>query len=374
MNRRSFVILAVVTAALALLAVLGQRGDGDSIAGDSAGEPVLPGLAGRLDEVVGITMTGAGRERLVTLAADDDGWRVAELGGYPAETGRINGLLIALGEARIVEEKTADPAYYDRLGVEPVDGTDATGLELELQTGDGDAYAIVLGAAYGNDERYARRGDGERSYLIDRDPEVARNAADWVEPGIIDIPGERIQRVTIRHADGEVLVLEKAARAEPNFSVADLPEGRELEYAGVADVTAEVLESLNLEEVAPRSPTDTEPLVVADFVSFDGLVVSVTAAAPDTEAEADADAVAADGAAWLEFSATVDAGQAAAYADENQNEDGSPDTAAVEAEAAALNARLGDWRYRIASFKYSQLTRRLESLLSSLPDADADAE
>lgn len=353
MNRRSFIVLVVAAVALALLAVLGQRGGGDtSIAGATAGSAVLPGLAQGIDEVVGITVTGAGGERLVTLESGEDGWRVAERDGYPAATSRVNALLIDLAEARIVEEKTADPAFYDRLGVEPLADATATGLELGIESADGSRRALILGDAYGNDERYARAADGERSVLIDRDPDVARDPADWVEPVIVDIAAERIRRVAIAHADGETLVLEKPDPAAANFDVVDLPAGRELDYAGVANVTAEVLEALNLDEVAPRDPeaAASVALAVAEFTGFDGLVVTVTARAAD------------EGAAWLEFAAGTAA--AAAEAEAAAVSD------AVAAEAAALNARLGAWRYRIPAFKYSQLTRRLEDLLSPLPAAE----
>jgi len=46
--------------------------------------------------------------------------------------------------------------------------------------------------------------------------------------------------------------------------------------------------------------------------------------------------------------------------------DGSADTSGdgdVVAEALAINDRLQGWRYRIPSYQYTQLTRRMEDLL-----------
>ena len=176
MNRNTFLTVAVIAVALVALAIVTQRGDDSgSIAGASAGELLLPELASRFDDVARIEITGAGRERLVSLNRMDNsmdtGWTVAEQDGYPASAAAINGLLIALAEARIVEEKTSDPNFYSRLGVESVDTADATGVEVAVVAGV-EPIRVVLGDAYGSGQRYARRADARQSVLIDRDPEI----------------------------------------------------------------------------------------------------------------------------------------------------------------------------------------------------------
>jgi hypothetical protein len=343
MNRQTFFVLAAIAVVLAALAIFSQRGgNSDSIAGNSAGQLLLPSLADTLDAIDRIEVDGAGGERLVGLTLNDDGWTVAELGDYPAATAAINALLIELAEARIVEEKTADPAFYDRLGVEPVAAADAAGLALTLQAAAGERFAVVLGDAYGSGQRYARLADGALSVLIDRDPRVARSPADWVQAEILNVTADRIERVRVIHADGEELVIAKPAADAIDFSVEAIPEGRELQYASIANSTGSVLAALTLEEVAPREESAEEPLAIAEFASFDGLVVTVTARGPD------ADDV------WLSFSAdaAADAGADAA------------------AEAAAINAVVAGWQYRIPAYKNGQLLRRMEDLLRDPPAAD----
>jgi hypothetical protein len=41
----------------------------------------------------------------------------------------------------------------------------------------------------------------------------------------------------------------------------------------------------------------------------------------------------------------------------------------LRAEAARINAKVGGWRYKIASFQYDQLTRRMADLLKAPPAA-----
>jgi hypothetical protein len=374
-NRRTFTVLAGAAVVLALLALFSQRsGDDASIAGASAGELFAPDLASEIDRITEVQVTGGGSTRLVSLARNADGWSVAELDAYAAESAKLNGLLIALAETRIVEEKTANPDFYDRLGVEPIDAPEAAGLELTLIGETGNRHTLILGDPYGSGQRYARLADSEQSVLIDRNPEVARDPADWVEPSIIDIAASRIASVDIRHADGEELKLSKSSPEETNFAVANIPEGRELQYASIANVTGGVLERLNLEAVAAAAEPLADPVAVIDFTTFDGLVVTV-----DVSANGDEDP-------WLRFSASAAEDDtvlteteleitetdvaATAAEDVPATQAASSEAADIAAEAAAINARLGDWRYRIADYQLSQLTRRMDDLLRALPEAD----
>ncbi|HEY5665468.1 MAG TPA: DUF4340 domain-containing protein [Gammaproteobacteria bacterium] len=364
MNRKNLLILSLIAGVCIVLAVAGRLGDGSGpIAGESAGTLFLQGLTRDLDQVDQILIDGPGSERLVSLDRTEAGWVVAELGNYPAERTQINGLLIALGEARILEEKTADPEFHSRLGVEAIAAPDAAGIEVSLSSGDAGRWTAVIGDRYGGTQRYARISSSDRSVLIDRDPEIPTDPADWVFEQIIDVAASRIQQVEIAHQDGDSLILSKDALTDSDFSVVQIPADRELQYAGIANVTGGLLEGLDLEEVQPRpAEPSAEPVAVIDFRTFDGLVVRVTAEAGDDED------------AWLSFSASFDADQAAAFAaaadqDSGGGEADATDAAAADtAEASDINARLSGWRYRIPSYKYSQLTRRMEDLLQAVTD------
>ena len=390
MNRKAFVILAVVALLLAGLAMLAQRGgDTASIAGDSAGELLVPGLAEQVDTITAIEISGAGAARLARIERAGEGWIVAEQDGYAAATSKVANLLIALAEARIVEEKTADPAFHSRLGVEAVDSAAATGLKVALTGSDGASFEIVLGDAYGDGERYARLAANAQSVLIDRNPDVARDPADWVRPEIIAIPSSRVQRVEVNHVDGESLVIHKEARELSDFTVDDVPEGRELQYSGIANVTGSVLQALRLDAVSRAPEAPGEVLATTEFRTFDGLVLTVTATAAEE----------ADGQPWLSFAARFDADQALDFATETVDDLGAAETPAEDAgaaddaeetegaasdesadtaepgepaddpvaEAAALNERLAGWRFRIPSYQYSQMTRRMDDLLRAPP-------
>jgi hypothetical protein len=369
MNRRNFGILVAVAVVLGVIAMNSVNRNGtQSIAGNSAGSLLLPALTEDLDSIVEISVTGAGSERLVTVTNDNGDWTVTELDGYAADRSTINALLIEISETRIVEEKTAEPAFHSRLGVEDIAEPEADGLELSMVAADGDRYAVVLGDVYTSNQRYARVAGQPLSVLVSTNPNIATDASEWVNAEIIALDNDRIQRVEIQHADGESLVIRKEARGDTNFLVDDIPEGRELQYAGVANVTGNLLQNLGLDQVRRGIARDSEAVSVSRFLTFDGLVIEVSSYADE------------DGQSWLSFVADFDAEQALAYATETVGEfsddadspenaapDVEPETDAI-AEAEEINARLGEWEYQIPSYQLSQMTRRMEDLLQPLAD------
>lgn len=353
MNNRSLVIVAMAAALFLVLALLGQNGS-DSPSADN--ELLLPGLADALNEVTEITLVKAANETYATLRRGDDGWTLAEKDGYPANVIAIRQALAAISEARVAEIKTANPDFYDRLGVAGVERSDSAGTAVTIATASENFPAVVFGDTESSGYRYARLADADQSLLLNRDPELPRDAAQWLATEILDVRGARVQRVQIAHADGERLTIEKLERSQTNFSVQPIPEGRALQYPGVANVIGNALRELALENV--RRPPETDSVVVAttEFETFDGLVVTATA-------------IELDDGNWLRFEAEFDSDQAVRFATEPvdgdiaEAADGDGDP---RDQAAAINATVAGWLFRIPSFKHDQITRRLEDLLQAL--------
>jgi hypothetical protein len=376
MSRNALIVLAVVLVVLGALAFFGQRG---SSTAPTAGGPILPGLQAALNDVGEIKITKAGGETVATIEKHADGWTVAEKGGYAADVAKLRQNLRALAEAKILETKTANPAFYDKLGVQDLKDDKATGLGVAISAPDKDFGTLILGDAKGSKQRYARRANEAQSYLIDRDPSFPKTAAQWLDAVILDVRGNRVREVTIKHPDGEVVTISKLNPDEMNFEVALIPRGRELLYPGVANVIGNSLRELNLEDVEKADGTTPDKPVQVEFRTFDGLIVRAVGAKRGDDA-------------WVSFTASVDADQvaqnqaaaaskpAAGGADATKPDAGksgdSPapgdggaatpkDAASADptAEAQRINAHVMAWRYKLASFQYDQMTRRMADLL-----------
>ncbi len=350
MTYRTVTVLAGALVVLAALALIAQY---DPQPPSPGGGLLLPELADDLDSVNQITVVGAGSEPVATLQRDDQGiWSVAEKAGYPADLAAVRHTLISLAEARVVEPKTANPEFYDRLGVEDVANEDAGGVAVTLMGVD-PPVDVIVGDTEGTSQRYVRVVGQDQSVLVDRDPEVGDETTDWLDAEILAIPGSRMARVTVTHPDGEVVRVTKTDADQSNFEVEDMPEGRELQYASIANVMGTVLSNLRLQDVEPRGEPDV-PVTITEWAAFDGL--SITAESFELQEEP-----------WVSFSVEF---QPLPVEGEGVAEDDSNQPAA--AEALELDQRLSGWQYRIAGYQHDQMTRRMDDLLRALPEEPAD--
>jgi hypothetical protein len=355
MSQRTVAILAAALVLLLALVIFGQRASKPV----GTGSALVPDLAAALADLERVTVVKANGETVATLEKRPDNWVVADKSGYVANAAKLRQALTALSEAKILEQKTANPELYGRLGVEDITAANAAGVSIALTAQGHELPTIILGNAEGSKYRYARRAGEAQSYLIDRNPDVPRAAAQWVDSVIVDVRGDRVREVTITHADGEIVHLSKASSELANFDVAGVPKGRELSYPGVANVIGNALRELNLEDVESASAQPEQPTVV-EYRTFDGLVVRVTGSKRGDED-------------WIMLEASVDAAQAATAAPPAAPAEGAAASttpaADPNAEAQRINAKASGWRYKIAGFQYDQMTRRMADLLKAVPPA-----
>lgn len=338
MNARALAILVAVIVVLGALAFLGERGGSGSASTPSVvGSRLVPALEEALNDIERVTVTKAGGATVATLERGEDTWTLAETDGYAADVARLRQALVALAEARIVEQKTSNPELYDRLGVEDIAAESAAGIAVDLEGG-GDWPTIILGDSEGSEYRYARLSDAAPSFMIDKNPNLPRETIEWLDRLVVDLAGPRVREVTIAHPGGARLVLRKPDAGTTDFTVENIPDGRELLYAGVANVVGNALRDLRFEEVAPAAALEPDPdqVVNVEYRTFDGLVIAIEGIEQDDEH-------------WISLTARAEAEDAA---------DG-----AAAAEAAGINERVAGWRYRIASYQYDPITRRMSDLL-----------
>lgn len=405
MNPRNVKILAVVV--LVLFGVLFALNSADRSDSPADGQMLFPELKSRLNDLNVVSITDA--DGTITLRRESGGesaagrWISSDHDGYPADTGTLRQLLLAIADARKLEQKTSDPELYERLGVADPRKGGGNGILVSAR-GDDAAVSVILGDTAQREYRYARLPEEGQSWLINQNPNLPDDSAGWLLPEIVDIDASRIEAVVIRHADGEEVGIRKDDADAVNFEVENIPEGRELRYPSVANGIAGVLSDLTLQDVQSGDRT-SEEASVAEFTTFDGLQLLVRIdSRPDEAAADEANAEPAEEQQhWITLEASANEAIAASpetagndeAADETDvgpageatsaSADREPDTAAAEGEdqviedlpgaseeAAEINERVGGWSYLIAGYKADQLTRRLEDLLSEEEDAEAE--
>ena len=159
MSRQRFIAL-MVAAALAISGALylsAQR----NLQRDTHGAALIPTLAGELNTVTALSVRRGSAAPTVTVHEKDGRWTVAERGDYPADVTKLRKLLLALSDAKIVEEKTSNPANFAVIGVEDPSSPAATGAEISVTARDG-KHAVIIGKPVGGGN-FARRSGGNAS-------------------------------------------------------------------------------------------------------------------------------------------------------------------------------------------------------------------
>jgi hypothetical protein len=357
MTSRTVRTLGALAAGLVLLLVV-VRSFNNGTGGDDH-RLLLPNFEAQAEELDEIRIRGTENLEGTTIRRGDSGWVVAEMHDYSADLAKLRQLVIAMSEAKIVEEKTSNPEFYERLGLaDPDEG--GNGTKVMASAGDADT-TVIFGETAQGEQRYARVTDAAPSYLVDRNPELPQAPAQWLEPNVTDVPAGDINRIVITHADDERIELAKGEEEQADYAAVNLPEGRELTYASVGNGIAGALGDLTLEDVRPATGAEASTTTV--FTTKDGLEVTVkvsdTVVEPAEPAEpaGDADEVPTADAAedesapaepevehWLAISAKASSDEAKERAD-------------------AINARVEGWEYRVPDYKAELLTKRWDDLL-----------
>lgn len=330
MTRKTVHTLIAIVVGLVLLLFVMQRGDRNEI---GPGERLLlPGFASVANDVTEVQITRSESEAVV-LVRNGERWSVTGRDGYAADLGKLKPLVIALAEAKLLEEKTSLPEQYDKLGVaDPENG--GSGVKVTL-AGPDSTFSVILGDT-AREYRYARIADEATSYLIDRSPELPESPGDWLRPAVMDIPAMRVRQVIISHADGETMTIEKSEQEQTDFGVAAVPDGRELSYATVGNGIAGALGALELDDV--RKAIDGEAVATTVFETWDDIRVTA--------------AVVEDGDdAWVAFSAEA-----------------ASDEPAAGEQLATIRERVSGWQYRLADYKKNLLVRRWDDILRSVDE------
>jgi hypothetical protein len=193
MNRGNQILVAVLVVQIAL-AVLVFWPRQASVA---AGEPLLAGV--EVDQIARVTIRDAAGEQ-VQLAKTDDGWVIADAGGYPATEGAVPELLdklVGLRSGRLVAETAGS---YQRLQV--ADQNYAHRVELKLE--DGTLRTLYLGTSPSFGAIHVRVAEQTPVYLASdlSSADVGSRVSNWIDTSYFSVPQDQIVAVTLENRNG----------------------------------------------------------------------------------------------------------------------------------------------------------------------------
>jgi hypothetical protein len=366
MSRQRFIAL-LVAAVLAISGALYLSTE-RNLPRDPRGGALLPALAGEMNTVSAVSVRRASATPTATIHLKDGRWTVAERGEYPADVPKLRKLLLALSDAKIVEEKTSNPASFPLIGVEDPSAPGATGAEVSFTAGDG-AHAVIVGKPVGGGNFVRRKGENV-SYSVEPGISFETEPRFWIESKLFDAAPANIQSIEIKPAAGAAYTLRRATPATPagkSGAVATAAPGSAASGgaptaggAAATGGTAAAADLFTLEGVPPgRKPADSAMLAPSPTL-LSGLTVDDVAPVGDIDFSKSAvatltlsngDAITISGAAngdkhWIRLQAGKD---------------------------APLNAKTTGRAFEIASYQFDAIFRPVEQLLVPKPPPPAPA-
>lgn len=358
MQGRAWIALLAVTAVAVAGAVYLSVERETATAGRGVEETLFPNLEGRINDVAGLSVEGAGQSWTIRRA-EGGGWVMAEKHDYPVSADKVKKAVVALARLRVLEAKTAKPELYAKIGVRDVDEEGSEAVLLSLEDESGQALAALLvgktrkaesGAAPA--EVYVRKPGAARAWLVEAHLDVKVAPLTWLDRKMPKVERKRVRRVVITHPDGEKIAIEQDAEAPDTYKLLDLPEGEKVKTAYTVAAVAGALASLAYLDVARAADKGFgEGATVSVLETGDGL--KVTARVKEDGEER-----------WLQLEAAFDEALAGEDADAE----------AVAKEADEINARHGGWAYRISTYDAENFTRRMADLTEKVePEKDGDS-
>lgn len=319
MSQKRFISLLI--AALLVLACAFYLSSRRNPPSEAHGTVFLPTLAAELDSISEVTVRKGSATPTVTLHKAGDQWLIAERGDYPAAAPKLRKLLIALGDAKITEEKTSDPANYALIGVEDPTAAGAAGAEVRVTAKDG-KHAVIIGKPVGEGD-FVRRVGEAKSFIVEPAIPLDSEARSWIDPAVLDIQTSAIQNVAVKPATGAAYTLKRLKPNEDGFSLDGAPAGRTALDAKALAPSSSGLSGLTAEDVAAVGTIDFGKADQATVTLADGNTVTITGAQVGDKR-------------WIQLKAAKD---------------------------GVVPAKAKDRAFEVASYRYDAIFRPLEQLL-----------
>ena len=358
MSKKHFSWLLILSVLVALAAILlPGRTAKDEV---EAWGALVPGLQEKVNDIGWLKITGGGDEVIVTLQRQDDGWVVQESAAYRADWSRLKPLLSGLASAQVVEAKTSNPDYFDRLGVQDIAADDASGYLVEFDPSTGLPAVIIGKRAQGRKGQYARLDGDTQSVLVDQQFELPQDSQGWLDREIIDIGEAEVVEIEVKHPDGATVIARKASADDRNFVLEGIPGGFKPKSDWSVNSLAGTLAALNLDSVAPAAGIDWTGASRFRLLTADGLNTEVELVEISAEQEGESEY-------WLRLDCSV---YTTAVGSGVDNESGS-DT--VSERAAEANRKAAGWAYRVPKYKYDSMVKRMDDLVQPIEPAEAES-
>lgn len=267
-QRLAMLLIAAVIAVAAGVFLANRR----SASSEQRSGALWPAFADQLKSISAVRIEKGGAT-VASMQKTGDAWTLKERDGYPVDLNKLRTLLTTLGDAKIVEEKTADPARYAAIGVEDLSRPGATGTQITVVLSGGEK-SLIVGKSAGR-ESFVRRAGESRSYSVE--PAITLDAAPsyWIDSRLIDVASTKIERIDYQPPAAAPYTLHRSTADGP-FSLDGAPAGRKPADVDIITPAATTFTGLTADEVEPLGNIDFSKGFLVRLTLTDGETITLT--------------------------------------------------------------------------------------------------
>jgi hypothetical protein len=338
-RRRNLAVLAAIAVVSIVLAVLALAHQAAETGTQSQQEMLFPNLADRIRHITRIHIDSRQYGAFDIVFDPEKGWVIPQHANYRASFEQMRSTVVGLSNLETLAPKTARPGWYGYIGVDaPPKGS---GMLIQLLDDKGTVLAALImgkttdiGDTGGAVGLYVRKPDDAQSWLVKSVFEPKSNPADWLDKNTVDVDRARIAEVDVTPISGPAFTIKRDNPEAADFTIANLPQGREEIDPSAADAVATAITGFAFDDAKAAGGFDFSAAPRFVTKTFDGLTVTVQVL-PENQT----------------FWATVYATGANPQADR---------------EARAIDAHTDGWAYKLPTYKGQLFMTTLDSLLKPL--------
>jgi len=228
---------------------------------------VLGQLAAQADELTSIKIENANGVVLeVTLKNGE--WLADHLDNadaFPVEQTNLRELVSDLASASVVEEKSANPDNFSRLGLTDIAQESSAATKITLLT-PGKQWRILVGNASSQSSgQFVRLDEANQTYLVDTVFSLPNSSSDWLVNPALPLDSNTILSI---NAQGEVNWRITREGDDQQWMLEGMEDTQTLSYDGVLGAVADDFAAITFEDVLNRNATQLTWLTDSPSTSF----------------------------------------------------------------------------------------------------------
>ena len=230
MRLKTLLIAIAALAVLSIIVAIVRRPSAPPSADSRVNQPLVDTAV--IEKAAKLRLTDAGKT--VELVRQSDGtWRVPSYHDFPADFGKLSGLVKNLTDARLQRLVTSNPERIERLDFKD------TKIELLDEAGN-ELWSVTLGKTAEGGGRFVRFGSEQKAYLASLSAWLDTEPKNWADSTLVNAKPEEIAKIEIPFSEGEPVTLTRTKKDDP-WTSEQIPTGQSID----ADKVSSLLNSLS---------------------------------------------------------------------------------------------------------------------------------